>query len=46
MEYKMRKQITRQQLLKKQNRQKFITEGLGFTWIILSWLIILVLGTI
>ena len=42
----MRKQITRQQLLKKQSRQKFIKEGLGFTWIILSWLIILVLGTI
>ncbi len=42
----MRKQITRQQLLKRQARQKFITEGLGFTWIILSWLIILVLGTI
>ena len=42
----MRKQITRQQLLKRQARQMFITEGLGFTWIILSWLIILVLGTI
>jgi len=42
----MRKQITRKQLLKKQSRQKFITEGLGFTWIVLSWLVILVIGTI
>jgi len=42
----MRKQITRQQLLKRQARQKFITEGLGFTWIVFCWLIILIVGTI
>jgi hypothetical protein len=42
----MRKQITRQQLLKRQSRQKFISEGLCFTWIIFCWLIILIVGNI
>tara|TARA_B100001063_G_C16758086_1_gene554308 strand:- start:2246 stop:2386 length:141 start_codon:yes stop_codon:yes gene_type:complete len=46
MEYKMRKQITRQQLLKINARKTFILEGLTILCIFFCFGLILVLGNV